>query len=447
MYKPLTELPPTTLTQKLRLPPAGASYRASTGMVVLATVVLIVVFFLPIKRSWTMSVDENYTRVFVNYGVPDGEAWARPLAMAMLLGFGLVASWWPGGRALHLDRLPAVLWVGFLAWCGLTCLWADDRNFALMRFAGDLCGAAAAYGLCKRVSAYQFVWILFGTTVGWLGLGLLAEFVHGTFRPWDPEHRFAGIMHPNGMGSVCALVVLSAVYLARHEPAYRRRLLAVAAVALLSLYFCRSRTALLSMMMALSVGWMCITPRIKVVFGVSLAAPLLATLALVLGSDAMNAADTAVSMGRSESKVSSLTNRLPLWQELMPFIAERPISAYSYCFWMEDHDFVEPAQSAHSIYFDALLSFGVIGAGLYFGGLVVAIGRAAQASAERLGYGFLGMLLVFFLISGFSETLLGFTHSFGFFVFAAVCFTSFRELPEGAAVEVEWQPTAQLVPS
>jgi hypothetical protein len=57
------------------------------------------------------------------------------------------------------------------------------------------------------------------------------------------------------------------------------------------------------------------------------------------------------------------------------------------------------------------------------------------------------MLLVFFLISGFSETLLGFTHSFGFFVFAAVCFTSFRELPEGAAVEVEWQPTAQLVPS
>jgi O-antigen ligase len=89
----------------------------------------------------------------------------------------------------------------------------------------------------------------------------------------------------------------------------------------------------------------------------------------------------------------------------------------------------------------------VIGAGLYFGGLVVAIGRAAQASAERLGYGFLGMLLVFFLISGFSETLLGFTHSFGFFVFAAVCFTSFRELPEGAAVEVEWQPTAQLVPS
>lgn len=424
----------TTGTMQNQGLPFGGEEGASKAFVVLAIAIVTLVFFLPIKRSWTMSVDENWTHVFVNYGVEDGEAWARPLAVAILFGFGVATLCWQGGKTMRLDTLLAALWLGYLAWCGMSCFWGDDTRFALMRFAGDVCAAIAAFGLARRVSPHQFVWIIFGSTAAWLGLGLLAELSQGTFRPWDSEHRFAGLFHPNGMGSVCAMVVLSALYLARHEGSCRRYLLLVAAVALACLYFTRSRTALASLLLVLSIGWMVMAPKGKVLFGLVVCAMLAASAGLLLG-DISSAVDGAASMGREESKVSSLTNRLPLWQELLPYIGAQPWGGYSYCFWMEERDFIEPAQSAHSLYVDTLLAFGMIGGLFYFLGFLLAIGRSARLSFAWRGYGFLALFMVFFLVTGFSETTLGFTQLMGFFVAGALCYPAFREEPAVEAVE------------
>jgi len=421
---------------------------ASRAFVLFTIAFITLVFFLPIKRSWTMSVDENWTHVFVNYGVEEDEAWARPLAVLMLFGFGVTTICWPGGKRMQLDTLLGVLWIGFLVWCGLSCFWGDDTRFALTRFAGDLCAALAAFGLARRVSPHQFVWILFGCTASWLGLSLLAEVSQGTFRPWDSEHRFAGLFHPNGMGTVCALIVLSSLYLARQEPAYRRYLLMVAGVAVICLYFTRSRTALAALLAVVGLGWMVVAPKRKVLLGASLVAILAASAGLLLG-DVSSTADGAISLGREESHAGSLTNRLPLWQELMPYIGARPFGGYSYCFWMEERDFIEPAQSAHSLYVDTLLAFGLVGGLFYFLGFLLAIGRSTRLSFTWQGYGFFALLFVMFLVTGFSETTLGFTQSMGFFVLAALCYPTFHEEPRVEHVEeLRWDQVPQsLMPS
>lgn len=429
---------------KQELSQSVASEGASTRFILLAIAVVTLVFFLPIKRSWTISVDAAYTHVFVNYGVEDGEAWARPLAALLLLGFGALATTWPGGKPLNVDNLLIVPWIGLVAWCAMSCLWATDTGYAAKRVVGDLAGIIAAYGICKRVSAYQFVWIVFGVTSTWVGLGLLAEFSQATFRPWETDHRFAGIFHPNGTGWVCVLSVLSAVYLARYEPQYRKQLIAVALVAFVCLYLTRSRTSLISLLLALGIGWVYITPRHRMVFGMALGAPLAAVAALLMSG---NVVDKAASMGRETSEVSSLTNRLPLWQELVPFIAEQPWSGYGYGFWLEDHDLYEPAQSAHSMYVDAVLAFGFIGAALYVAGILLVLVWNARYAAYETGYGFLALFVVIFIVSGFSETSLGFADFSGFLLFCAVSFVALCAGPEVSAMAPARERTPQAVVS
>ena len=71
---------------------------------------------------------------------------------------------------------------------------------------------------------------------------------------------------------------------------------------------------------------------------------------------------------------SSLTGRLPLWQEVFKEIAKRPLLGYGYSgFWVAESKEVQylwlkvgwPAPSAHDGYLDIVLQIGLIGLVLY----------------------------------------------------------------------------------
>lgn len=409
----------------------GSSGAASSTFVVVTALLVTMAFMFPIKRSWTMSLDENYTRIFVDYGEKDaaGEAWGRPVGLAALGLFGLLAIWWPGGRQMRVHGALAILWIAFVAWCAASCFWADDRMFSLMRFIGNLCGIVAAYAIAKRATPQQFAWIVLICTASWLGLGFLAELSLGTFRPWDEEHRFAGIFHPNGMGAVCALLVLSAIYLARSEQRRQKLLWVTAAVGFVFLYLTRSRTALIAMMLVVTTASLFVAPRRRVLLSVMVGACVVAIVGLFIGSALNDAASNAAALGRVESDVSSLTGRVPLWQDLLPYVAKRPWLGYGYSFWSEELELSEPVQSAHSLYLDSVLAFGCIGTALYLSGILLALKRSMRLVSHwpQAGCGLMGMLLMYLLINGLAETTIGFTDFLGFFVMCGICFLAFRD--------------------
>jgi O-antigen ligase len=77
-------------------------------------------------------------------------------------------------------------------------------------------------------------------------------------------------------------------------------------------------------------------------------------------------------LGRTESNVSTLTNRTPIWSELFDYAIDRPFTGYGYnSFWNPDHignmTFIKGwgIATAHSAYLDVQLSLGIIGLAVY----------------------------------------------------------------------------------
>jgi O-antigen ligase len=139
-----------------------------------------------------------------------------------------------------------------------------------------------------------------------------------------------------------------------------------------------------------------------------------------------------VTMGRDDSETSSLTGRVPLWQELLTdYVSERPLIGHGYgAFWSPTHiSEISKSQtwqvaSTHSAYIDLFLNSGGIGAVLCLWAMVLAcvVALRLERRHANVGYGVIGMILAYGLVAGFFETTIGTTCFLSFFRISGVCF-------------------------
>jgi O-antigen ligase len=137
-------------------------------------------------------------------------------------------------------------------------------------------------------------------------------------------------------------------------------------------------------------------------------------LIYAVGRSGGGAAQKAFMMGRSDSEnTSNLSNRAPLWSELMESVDQRPIAGVGYeAFWTParvesvsaDQGWAVP--HAHNTYLDQALSMGVVGVFLYAGTIVGAVVLAWRRyrrndSAVNL---FVAVLLTWLALEGVAES-------------------------------------------
>jgi exopolysaccharide production protein ExoQ len=167
------------------------------------------------------------------------------------------------------------------------------------------------------------------------------------------------------------------------------------------------------------------------------------------------------SMGRREN-VSSLTGRLPLWNELWKSAEKRPLAGHGYGgFWGEKNVlkysaiFAWHIPHAHNGYLDLMLAVGVIGAALYVT-WVVATSVVAAVRFETWrdsGDLFVVCLLAFSLIHAVTESKFPGASIGAFFVMTAMAAIAIRapafalnsksatRIPEPHHWnEINWQP-------
>lgn len=339
---------------------------------------------IPYPSDTTVSVD-----MFVS-GSENGMIGRRIafIALALVSIYSLSRQW---RTTLRVKSILGVFMLAYFALAGASYLWADDRGLVMRKLVVMVCvwlGAVwAAVDLKPRgILRFAFVSSMLTTMTA-----IAIEVGFGRFRPWVGGFRLAGMQHPNDLGQCVAIGVTAAVALAVEietaAPVYWLAALGGG----IGLMMTGSRTSLFSAVAALGVYFAIIALRRRTAAWLVLAgAGLSAVVGLAITVAGYNVASVivdALSFGRSDSDLKSLTMRTPLWQELISrYISARPLTGYGYAsFWTESHimqlaigmhGFVYG--HSHSGYIEMALSLGLIGAVLHVSTIILAAIREAR---------------------------------------------------------------------
>ncbi len=230
----------------------------------------------------------------------------------------------PGYR-LQIHGVLALMMAALSAWAAASLLWSIDPGIAARRLIFAACIALAALAAARTLQPRELAAAALLCTTTYLAIGFMTELCLGTFRPWNPEHRLAGTLHPNLQGLNCALLVIAAAYLARDVNRSHPALWALAAAGLIGLWLTKSRTPLFALIVAEVTFWFVTIPVHKKIAAALTAVFLACSLLLIAGDSLVDRVTHMALLGRAdEEDGGALTGRVPLWEELSDSIAERP---------------------------------------------------------------------------------------------------------------------------
>jgi O-antigen ligase len=392
--------------------PAPAPGRAA--LLGLAAVVLGTAFFCT-EHNLFVSQMEVYATT-----LEDLEANAAGGKLKNQVGFSLVALLGVflllrrGGRPWSGRGLLPLLVLFFVGWCLTSALWTVDPGRTVRRLGVMTFCFLGALGIGRQLSTRDLCLLALIVTTTFAAVGVCVELALGTLTPFATEYRFAGTLHPNGQGANLATLCLAAVCLLRGGDRRRRPLLPLLTCAAGLLVLTGSRTCCAALLAGL-LALYCVRPwarRALALLGLAWSASVAALLAVLVGSNVVERSADVLLLGRAEH-AGTLTGRTELWEELLPYVQDRPVLGHGYgSFWNEGN--VEALSttlywglsSAHSAYLDAVLSVGLVGAAAAASVAAVGMARAARAyrASCAAGPGMLLGLLVFGAVSGVAES-------------------------------------------
>ena len=133
----------------------------------------------------------------------------------------------------------------------------------------------------------------------------------------------------------------------------------------------------------------------------------------MLSAQSVGQLGNIVAMGRTDD-VSSLTGRLPLWEELLTWIYKSPMLGYGYlAFWDAkrveylSETFSWEIPHGHNMYLDITIDVGIIGAILFVSMLICALVATARLYTRtgKVEYAIVAGIFVCAMINGAGESL------------------------------------------
>jgi len=351
------------------------------------------------------------------------------LACACLGLLSLLVGKWKGFRLCT----PIVLMAAYVAWCGVSILWSIDPSTSVRRYIVMLCCIVGCVGLSRFYQPREVILSVVIAFGGYLVLGIGAEILFGTFKPYSGEYRFAGTVHPNSQAAYLAMLCMALVSLSVLDTKRRILFLGLLAFAFVFLVLTKSRTSTLAMIISLGAIWLvrqsANSLTLTSVFGLWVVSFAVLVL-LSTGIDPIGDNYDVIMMGRAEeTDGASLTGRLPLWQELATFIEHRMWQGHGFrAFWTARNiNEIYATQEwviseAHSSYVETTLQVGLIGCLIMISVAISTLwyGVKHYRITRQPEFLFIVGGVVFSLIRGFSESGLSGPTAFTSFLFVTV---------------------------
>ncbi len=325
------------------------------------------------------------------------------------LGFIAIISLLRNGY-WHVKPCTTLGWllVIFVCWTFLSLSWSENPDITIRRLGLLAMLILGSLAVSKRFSPHHLVlWILFSTFI-YLNVGIIAEIKIDTFNPFSLDYRFSGTMHPNSQGVNCVLLFYASLFLLKYEKRWKTLLVVVALEALIFLFLTKSRTSLVLSIIAILIYWSLKVPNSYKVF-IVLCLLWLSCLVVLFGNLFFPIFRHAITLGRQDSNLLTLTGRIPLWKQIISYIGDKPILGYGYgCFWSPKHiENVANVQGwtvthAHSVLLEESLGLGLLGGIIYIVIIFVGIGRALLVckKSNNVLFGFMAVFLIFCVLDG-----------------------------------------------
>jgi exopolysaccharide production protein ExoQ len=320
------------------------------------------------------------------------------------------------------DRRLLFLLGSLCGWILLSGFWSVDPERSLKRTLLPLLSVVAVLGIAKHWQPRQVCAFTALITGFFVLLGVAAECLNGTFLSGE-EYRFAGTLHPNDQAVNCAVLCLASLGMLGSSPLFEPRgrlwFWSIAFVlGMIFLLLTRSRTATGAFLAALFVFYYLGTSGNVRVFATGCVV-MIATMMVILVAESerghQNLFVDVLTMGRDQDSedITSLTGRIPIWEQVTYDIAKRPLGGYGYgAFWTPQrvltysyiHDW--EFSHAHSAYFETMLNVGAIGLVLGLLLLMSALWSAVQQykTTEDRTYRFIVAIFALALVHGLADS-------------------------------------------
>lgn len=338
----------------------------------LATVTGMTFFISEHTIDMSKTTSENFVQ-----DIEDQESWAaggnksRQISFLACAGIGALSLLFGRTGRFRLN-LPVFLIAIYVLWAGASTVWSIDPGTTIRRYALVLCCVIGCFGFARLVRVGDTVLAALLVSLGYLAVGVAAELFYGSFLPHRGGYRFAGTLHPNIQAASLAIGCIAAFTMAKIKPKAQVIFYGAFGVLFLFLVLTKCRSATGAVPVSLGAIWLASKPSRTVVVGGLVGIWLLTSAVLICIVSDFNpiAANSEVLlMGRGEETGSSLTGRLPLWQDLWEYISVKPLQGYGFgAFWTPRHIYEIAASQewviseAHSSYIDTTLQLGIIGA-------------------------------------------------------------------------------------
>jgi len=267
----------------------------------------------------------------------------------------------------------------FTVWACASILWSHDAPLTIRRVAILCILLLTSLAMGARFSTDSILRFGFWAGAVTIAVGLATELALGTFQPWDPEYRFAGIMNPIFQGAHCGMTALCALALQRTSS--RRFLyLVIAALALVFMLLTRSRGPIGATAVAIVVYGSLTSPGVRRAAQLGLVALVLVLPFTSARQDLLVGTHSAMLAGRSIELGYEMQGRDALWTECMKYVSRRPLLGYGYdSFWTRDVTFAVTdasgftSQHTHNAFLDLTLGVGLPGMGVFVAIIAIAM--------------------------------------------------------------------------
>ena len=369
---------------------------------IICAILLGVCFWYSVPYYLPLKLDPDPMKAAANEAAAYEGNISRQLAMPAILAVSAYVLWRlpKRGRFTRASKL-AYGALGYVAWAIASVAWSLDPAITRKRLVVFLINIFFIFVLARVASMLELALLGFVCTGTVALISLVIDIsVQHTFAPFDPDYRFMGVMTANFQAMNLLVCLLCGLTLAQSRPRWLLWMAPLLALFSGLLFITRARVGTficLGMMVFIlwRMGKQHMEPTRRAL-AVCLALMFVVPGAVfALGKSGGGALTDVFMMGRKDTQnTASLSNRAPLWDELMDSVEQHPVLGAGFeAFWSPervqkvsfDQGWMVP--HAHNTYLDQTLSLGVVGSALYtftlIGGCVVGWKRYKCQPSER----------------------------------------------------------------